>query len=580
MMRRNVGNVLALLVLSSLAVPAFAFHGGGHGGGGGGGHGGGGGGGHGGGGGGGAHPAGGYHAAAPAFNRTPSFSTPRAYAQPRYATPAMHPGGMPAAREVAPRREAGLEARPGLEAGRVGREGGLGGRPIGENVAAGRAGNLNVNRGNAININRGNAIHGLNANRNLNGSAIGYHNPYMGYHQGWVHGYWNGNHGGGFGGPGNGYWGRYGGYGGGLGGSGLGYGGFGWGLGSGLGLGLGMGMGYGMSSWLFGPMLFNSGYSNYSNPYYGGGYGGVAQGVGQPVVYDYSQPINSTGPIPDESVTNPSMALFDQARDAFKQNDYQRALALADQALGQVPNDPTLHEFRALCLFALGRYSEAAASLYAVLSVGPGWDWTTLIKLYGDPETYTQQLRALENASTQDPKSAAARFVLAYHYMTQGHNDEALDQLKAVVQLQPNDTLSAQLVQQLEKAQAPASNTQLAQGANPGAPPAPETPPDASPSQSVKEGKLEGTWTAHPAPDTSITLTFQDPEHFTWKVSHQGQEREFKGSSSQANGVLTLAQDQNNAMVGSINWPDDDHFQFKVLGGGPSDPGLSFTKSS
>ena len=45
-------------------------------------------------------------------------------------------------------------------------------------------------------------------------------------------------------------------------------------------------------------------------------------------------------------------------------------------------------------LFALKRYDEAAAALYAVLSVGPGWDWTTLISLYADPETYTQQLRA------------------------------------------------------------------------------------------------------------------------------------------------------------------------------------------
>ena len=59
-----------------------------------------------------------------------------------------------------------------------------------------------------------------------------------------------------------------------------------------------------------------------------------------------------------------------------------------------MPNDPTLHEFRRLVLFALDRYDEAAAALYAVLSVGPGWDWTTLISLYGDPETYTQQLRA------------------------------------------------------------------------------------------------------------------------------------------------------------------------------------------
>ena len=41
-------------------------------------------------------------------------------------------------------------------------------------------------------------------------------------------------------------------------------------------------------------MLYNWGYSNYYNPYYGGygGYGGNTVVVQQPVVYDYSQPID------------------------------------------------------------------------------------------------------------------------------------------------------------------------------------------------------------------------------------------------------------------------------------------------
>ena len=61
-----------------------------------------------------------------------------------------------------------------------------------------------------------------------------------------------------------------------------------------------------------------------------------------------------------------------------------------------MPNDTVLHEFRGLVLFALGRYKEAAAADYAVLSAGPGWDWTTLSGLYPNVEVYTEQLRALE----------------------------------------------------------------------------------------------------------------------------------------------------------------------------------------
>ncbi len=229
-----------------------------------------------------------------------------------------------------------------------------------------------------------------------------------------MHGYWNGHSPGGwgwrngYGYPGYGYWG---GYGGGMGYGGMGYGGFGWGLGSGLGMGLGMGMGYGLSSWLFGPMLYNWGYSNYPIPITAAAATAGTTAVQQPIIYDYGQPIDATAAPPDDSVANQAVSTFDQAREAFKQGDYAHALDLADQSLRQMPNDPALHEFRALALFALGRYDEAAAALYAVLSVGPGWDWSTLISLYGNPDTYTQQLRALEivrHADTRIRRRAAS----------------------------------------------------------------------------------------------------------------------------------------------------------------------------
>ncbi len=97
----------------------------------------------------------------------------------------------------------------------------------------------------------------------------------------------------------------------------------------------------------------------------------------------------------------------------------------------------------------LGRYDEAAATLYAVLSVGPGWDWTTLISLYPGVDVYTTQLRALEDYCDTHSDAATARFVLAYHYLTEGHTDAAVSVLKQVVALKPNDTLSAKLLRQL-----------------------------------------------------------------------------------------------------------------------------------
>src|SRR5262249_36941989 len=70
--------------------------------------------------------------------------------------------------------------------------------------------------------------------------------------------------------------------------------------------------------------------------------------------------------------------------------------------------------------------------------------------LYPDVSIYTEHLRALEGFCKENPDSAAARFVLAYMYLTQGHAAAAIEQLKHVVALQPKDTVSANLIKQLQ----------------------------------------------------------------------------------------------------------------------------------
>jgi cytochrome c-type biogenesis protein CcmH/NrfG len=120
-----------------------------------------------------------------------------------------------------------------------------------------------------------------------------------------------------------------------------------------------------------------------------------------------------------------------------------------EKGIELLPSDATLHEFRALTLFAQGRYKDAAATLYAVLAAGPGWGWETMRGLYPDEDTYTRQLRALEEHVRKDPNAAEARFVLAYQYLVLGAKDEAVKQLKEVARLQPQDKLSAALVKAL-----------------------------------------------------------------------------------------------------------------------------------
>ena len=95
-----------------------------------------------------------------------------------------------------------------------------------------------------------------------------------------------------------------------------------------------------------------------------------------------------------------------------------------------------------------------------------------------------------------------------------------------------------------------------------------------------KEGKLEGNWSAQPNKDITITLSLQGDGRFDWSVHRAGKDQKFAGKSSYENGILTLVQDQNNnTMVGNVNWTDDTHFTFKVMGAAPSDPGLSFSRA-
>ena len=140
-----------------------------------------------------------------------------------------------------------------------------------------------------------------------------------------------------------------------------------------------------------------------------------------------------------------------------------------------------------------------------------------------------------------------------------------MSQLKQVVALAPQDTLSAQLVKQFSPpAEAPET------------PPAPTAPaPAATP---AKQGNLAGNWTAHPAGETTIDLRIGDDATFTWKVTAKGKPRQLTGKWSLADNLLTLAHEGDaGALVGRVAWQADDKWSFRVIGTGPEDQGLLFT---
>ena len=425
------------------------------------------------------------------------------------------------------------------------------------NVGLNRPGG-NVNAGNNLTINNvNNNFNNVNLNRPnwTNGNPSWAYRPGWSNHQSWVNGYWHGQN--------NSNW---------------------WNNGGAFMTGLAVG---GIGAWGIGSAVYNWGYRPYVNPYFITQPVVIQQSVPTTVVVqqpvpvqqpaavveaapiDYSQPLNTSAAPPDPTTADPAMQTFDAARAAFKAGNYAQALQQTDQALKALPSDAAINEFRALCLFALKQYDQAAATLYAVLSAGPGWDWTTLSGLYPSVDVYTEQVHALEDYRTAQPQSASARFVLAYHYLTQGHTEAAVEELKEVVQLQPGDQLSAQLVAQLS-----GDKTQ----SSPDAPAAPSPAQAPAAPASAVQGNLVGAWKASPAMGTTIELTLGGDSKFNWNIVTQGKTQPIAGTYVFVNDILTLTQSENNAMVGKVAWLDESHFKFQAMGGGPNDPGLAFGK--
>ena len=243
------------------------------------------------------------------------------------------------------------------------------------------------------------------------------------------------------------------------------------------------------------------------------------------------------------------------------------------------PNDTVLHEVRALALFALGRYPEAAATLNAILAVAPGMDWTTMSSLYGSVDTYTGQLRKLEDFCRSNPGSAAGHFVLAYHYLVGGHADLAAEALKVVVAKQPGDIVSKRLLESLEPpaeakatpAEAKAARAEAPQPTEPTAEPQGAPQAEAQdPTEAGPETDLVGTWKATEGKNT-VTLKIGEDSSFTWKAEPDGKPAiELKGTLDSAADQIALQTEAQGTMVANVKSQGPDAFDF-IVEGAPKD---------
>lgn len=225
---------------------------------------------------------------------------------------------------------------------------------------------------------------------------------------------------------------------------------------------------------------------------------------------------------------------------------------------------------------AQGEYRQAAAVIYDVLAVSPGWDWITLSSLYAEPDHYTQQLRALEAHRRENPESPDAAFLVAYQYATCGHHAISIRHLRNVIRLLPEDNLAPHLVTLFEaviesKASAPSDTTAASAAPSVSSAARPQLPP-------IDASTLTGTWRTARRGHVRIELTFEGENKFTWTVDDDGHVERFEGEFVSGGTRLVLATEEGT-MIGAVTPRSlGGGFNFRLLENAPLDPGLDFER--
>lgn len=314
---------------------------------------------------------------------------------------------------------------------------------------------------------------------------------------------------------------------------------------------------FGITNWSVNRCGWSTGYYSYYNPY------ATPYVINQTsVYYNYSEPIQIVEDAPIVA-SDETISTFDRAMQEFYEGHYETSLASTNEALKELPNDAAVHEFRALVLFALGRYEESAATLYAVLSVGPGWDWTTMSGLYPSVDIYTSQLRSLEEYRNAHPDEPSSRFVLAYHYVTTGHDEAAASQLEKIVELNPKDELSRNLLLSLD----PDADV-----------PKPDIPKPPKPAVPIQKAQLVGQWAAQRGGDQFV-MNLQENGDFTWTYTpSNGEESKVTGVwAVDEESVIALDMGEDNVMLAQLNLTDG-NLEFYMLGDTKGAEPLKFVK--
>ena len=229
----------------------------------------------------------------------------------------------------------------------------------------------------------------------------------------------------------------------------------------------------------------------------------------------------------------------------------------------EFPNDPAMHEYRALVPLRAGRYQQASAAIHSILASGPGWDWTTLQSLYPDNDTYANQLAALEKAAAAKPDDPRLQFLLAYHYMTANQPSRGEGGARrGSASCCPTDSAG--------RATGPGGRRGGGEGRAEGS--------DANPRPTSNSISSATGWPRVPTAGRSAS-----PSSPKAGSSGRSRTRPARRTRSTARSAWRTTCSSWSGSRAVRSWAAstalaDNKFQFKVLGGGDADPGLTFAK--
>ena len=184
--------------------------------------------------------------------------------------------------------------------------------------------------------------------------------------------------------------------------------------------------------------------------------------------------------------------------------------------------------------------------------------------LYANAETYSSQFHELEDFASVNPDAAYAHFLMGYHYMVCGYNDESIEQFKLASRLEPSDRLASSLVEMLGGSMGDKAVDVV------------EVRDQNEEIMDIDPNAIFGRWKTDRENAANIDLKLDNDGKFTWIVDDGRNPITLTGEYSLGGDKLALQPDSGSPMVGTVSDVGAKDFNFRIVGAAPGDKGIQF----